>query len=241
MALQAATPKWRHRSFFDEVDDLCPPFIHAEVAAPTRVNGQSAQGAVMHAAGDDPQRRLASGAWSYDIVTGEPSRHEFAMPWVAYVRGMDPAGNIHPLNTVTCQTAAECEGFDNVHLARKVRAGWLICERNWPNTLGLSGEDWGEHLRAEFLRRRAEHFAREQASAEGLETRAEQQMRQMMKEQREQNSEIVRAQAEISAEAVKAILAAQTGAASMHEVLDELAALKAEVASLRSKREARGG
>ena len=151
-----AEPKWQHRSFFDEVDAMVPPW---QSSVHVTAYGDNDQGAVLYPTSEPSQREIATLA--YENATGDPRRAEVTMPFQAYVRAMDRAGNIHPLTVKTCQIAAEDQtGFQQSIIARKVAAGWLICERDHLMANGLKGEPYGEHLRAEWLRRRREHAAR---------------------------------------------------------------------------------
>lgn len=157
--MQIAEPKWQHRSFFDEIDMMVPAF---EPSSHMTTNEGTGQGAVLYPT-SEPSQRVSVATW-YDNASGEPQRVEFAMPFQQYLRAMDAAGNIQPLTIKTCQIASEdTTGFDQSIIARKVQAGWIICERNQPNALGLVGEQYGEHIRKEWLRRRREHLKREQA------------------------------------------------------------------------------
>lgn len=191
--MEIADPKWIHRSFFDEIDSMVPPWEPSGYMALSDKN--AGQGAVLYPISEPAQRTQVSLA--YDIVTGEPLRVEFTMPFQKYLRAMDRAGNITPFTIKTCQIADEdTTGFDQSIVSRKVQAGWLICERNQPNVLGLQGEAYAEYLRKEWLRRRRAHAAAMEKQEQVVVSVAE---RRMIEEHKRQEEALAR-QAEMQAE-----------------------------------------
>lgn len=180
-----AEPKWRHRSFFDEVDAMIPPHVHPNVS---ELNGRPS-GSVMYAETAPLQRTVQTLA--YDLKTGEAFAGEFTMPHQQYVRGLDPNGHVHPLIVKTCQIASEDRtGYDVAKVAEKVRQGWLIIERHpehynltFTNLTGLTGEPYAEHCRKEYVERRERYTAKEARDEEAFKSKAvkaieEQQVRQ---------------------------------------------------------------
>jgi hypothetical protein len=203
--MQIAEPKWQHKSFFAEVDSFVPPWQPSNYMAMSDQN--AGQGAVLYPTTEPSQRVIVGHA--YDVVTGEPVRCEFAMPYQKYLRAMDGAGNIQPLIIKTCQIAEEdTTGFDQSIVSRKVQAGWLICERGQPNMLGLDGEGYGEYLRKEWLLRRRRHAG----LMEAQEHRTNQVAERRMLEERKLQEEALDRQAQMSrdmvADMVPAIAAA---------------------------------
>jgi hypothetical protein len=211
--MDIAEPKWKHRTFYDEIDSMVPPWepsVHV-----TSHDGD--QGAVLYPT-SEPSQRVAL-ALFYDNATGEPRQGEFTMPFQKYLRAMDHAGNIVPLTIKTCQIAAEDQtGFEQSIVARKVQAGWIVCERNWPNAYGLQGETYAEFLRKEWLKRRRDHARRESAQERNFMSAAQ----KSAEEDRKLQGEALERHAEMSREMV-----ADMVPAIAHAVAQGLAAAQA--------------
>lgn len=153
-------PKWIDRSFFDEIDAMCPAYV-----SPPMERTSNGEGAVLTGDQDPIQRTTVARA--YDRTTGEPRDVEFSMPWQKYIRMLDPKGHVQAVDVATCQNAFEdASGHGPAKVQRKITAGWLSCERNAPNMMGLQGDAYGEYLRGEYLKRQAaEDRAYEQREA----------------------------------------------------------------------------
>jgi hypothetical protein len=229
-----AEPKWQHRSFFDEVAAICPPFQHTPVTTGSGKGG--AAGSAMYEDGSPPQRVMM--ALAYDLHTGEPMDVEFTMPFQAYVPAMDPAGRIETLFIRTSQVAADdpSGSYAITQAARKIADGWLILVRD-PKAYGLSvtndrgwtGEDFAEYARAEFLRRREANAQKMARSEQDFKSQALKSLEEQSVRQTEMIAEMGEASRKMTEDVVKAIVPALAGKGES----EELAALRAEVAEMR--------
>jgi hypothetical protein len=221
-----AEPKWQFRSFFEEVDAMCPRYIAPPVA---EINGQ-AGGAVMYAEGTPAQRMINS--LCYDLKTGEALRGEFSMPNQQYVRALDPNGHIMPLQIKTTQIAAEDgTGYHTKKVGEKLQQGWLILERNpaeydlgFANVTGKAGEEYAEFCRDQWLARREKYTAGQARNEESFKSAA----LRAIEEQSARQGEMLERQLDVTRSMAKDIAEAVGGKGSAGEV----EALKAQVAQL---------
>lgn len=229
-----ATPKWQHRSFFDEVNAMCPAFVHTVVTSGSGKGGSA--GSAMYEDGQPPNRVFP--ALVYDLFTGEPSQADFDMPFQAYVPAMDPAGVICPLFIRNSQVSADdpSGSFAITKVAQKIADGWLVLVRE-PRAFGLSvtnavgkvGEEFGEYARSEFTRRR-EANAQKMLSAE---QKFKSDAMKSLEEQRAAQTEMLAEMGAASRQAAQDTAQALASVIANKGESEELAALRAEMAELK--------
>lgn len=222
--MQIADPKWKYREFFDEVDAMVPPWREPVTIGETSKEGamiypeNAASQRTMHTLMYAPYEVPESGIRAGDALTGlnsGPWTTEFTMPFVAYIRAMDPAGYIAPLQIKTCQNPLDdTTGYDQRIVAQKRRQGWLICERADTaralgvtfDTEGKSDREYGEYLRTEWLRRRRARARHDEQEQEKMQTSAERSLVEQQKKQTEILSQQGAATREMVAEMVSTLI-----------------------------------
>jgi len=204
--MQIAEPKWKHRDFFDEVDAMIPPWrppvtldvgatrnsespmIYAETAPPQRM-----MNSLVYAPYAVPEQGIEAGDPLYPGRSGHWTT-EFAMPFVMYIRAIDPSGKLDTLQIKCCQNPNDdSTGNDQRIIAKKRRDGWLIAERSSTaqalgitfDTEGKSDQQYGEYLRTEWLKRRRARARHDEHEREKMQTEAEKQMIAQQKKQTE--------------------------------------------------------
>lgn len=213
--MQIADPKWKYRDFFDEIDAMVPPW--RPPATLGDVTTSRSDGPMIYPENAASQRTMNSLVYApyavpeQDIGAGDPlypgkSGHwttEFSMPFVLYIRAMDPAGKIDTLQIKTCQNPNDdTTGYDQRIIAQKRRQGWLMCERSTTaqaygitfDTEGKSDAQYGEYLRSEWLRRRRARALFDEREREKMHSDADKQIIAQSKKQ----TEILEAQGEMT-------------------------------------------
>lgn len=204
--MDIATPKWKFRSFFDEIDAMVPPWRPpATLGDMATSRSESPMIYSEHATSQRVFQTLVYAPYAVPeqgIEAGQPltpgnSGHwstDFSMPFVMYVRAMDPAGKIDTLQIKTCQNPSDdTTGYDQKIIATKRRQGWLICERIGTaqalgitfDTEGKNDEQYAEFLRSEWLRRRRARAAYDEAERAKMQSDADKQMVAQQKKQTE--------------------------------------------------------
>lgn len=204
--MQIAEPKWKYRDFFDEVDAMIPPWrppnvmndittsnSESPMIYPENAPSQRMMHTLLYAPYAIPEQAIEAG----QALTPGNSGHwttEFSMPFVLYVRAMDPAGKIETLQIKSCQNPSDDKtGYDHKIIAQKRRQGWLICERATTaqalgitfDTNGLGDAQYGEYLRVEWLRRRRARALSDEREREKMQSDADKNMIAQQKKQTE--------------------------------------------------------
>lgn len=204
--MQIAEPKWKYRDFFDEIDAMVPPWqppaVLSDIATsnsespmiyPENAASQRIYNTLLYAPYGIPEQGIEPG----QPLTAGNSGHwttEFSMPFVLYVRAMDPAGKIDTLQIKSCQNPSDDRtGYDHKIIAQKRRQGWLICERSTTaqalgitfDTNGLGDHEYGEYLRKEWMRRRRHRALSDDREREKFQSEADKQVIAQQKKQTE--------------------------------------------------------
>lgn len=203
--MEIATPQWKFRDFFDEVDAMVPAWrlpatladtstsrTDAPMIYPENASSQRVMHSLVYAPYASPDDGIDAGQ-PLTLGNSGPWTTEFSMPFALYVRAMDPAGSITTLAIKSCQNPNEDQtGYDQRIVTSKRKQGWLICERSpMLQALGLlidfgmPDAEYGEYLRAEWLRRRRARAAFDAREKAKMQTDAERAIVDQQKKQTE--------------------------------------------------------
>lgn len=138
------------------------------------------------------------------------------MPFIRYVRAVDPAGGIMPLSISTCRPSPEYpEGLDGFHmdrvLADKRRKGWLILERDEISPYaGKVGQPYCAWALAVAKKREAAHAKKMDEDAQTWMSAAQRKSIEMQAEQNKAQNEMT---ASLVDKVIAAVIAAQKASA----------------------------
>lgn len=144
------------------------------------------------------------GAFSESVGPAEVKvapRTTRVMPYMRYVRAIDPAGNVCPLSVSSVRPSpAFPDGHDkcgtlNRVIAEKNAAGWLIVENSqlmWSPYSGKAGQQYAAWALAVMKYRLVKHAEHEASEAKAFQSRAEKAANAQLAGMKEMGKEIAR-------------------------------------------------